>query len=106
MTYYGWASLAVLGVSAVLFLTRWIRLEIVALSIPVALYLTGAIPEVSDVLAGFGNHAVIAIAAVFVLSAGIQESGVAAWLSRLVQRMSGSSESKILLWVCSIVAVL
>jgi di/tricarboxylate transporter len=106
MTYYSWASLLVLGVSAVLFLTRWVRLEIVALSIPVALYLTGAVPEVSDVLAGFGNHAVIAIASVFVLSAGIQESGVAAWLSRLVQRMSGSSESKILLWVCSIVAVL
>lgn len=104
MTYQSWASLAILVVSAVLFLTRWIRLEIVALSIPVALYFSGAVPSSNDALSGVGNHAVIAIASVFILSAGIQESGVAALLSRLVQRISGASEGKKLALICTIVA--
>ena len=75
MSFHGWVSLAILLGAAVLFLTRWIRLELVALSIPVLLFVTGAVSEPSQALAGFGNQAVIAIAAVFVLGAGIQESG-------------------------------
>ncbi|MFK5956813.1 MAG: SLC13 family permease [Planctomycetota bacterium] len=106
MSFHAWVSVAVLGYSAVLFLTRWVRLEIVALAIPVALYFTGAIPDVSQALSGFSNHAVIAIAAVFVLSAGIEESGVAAWLARMVQRVGGSGERSLLLLICTVVAVL
>jgi len=106
MTTHGWIALLILVVAAVLFLTRRVRLELVALSIPVALYLTGTITDLSVALAGFGNHAVLAIGAVFVLSAGIQESGVAAWLARLMERLGGASESRILFWVCVIVAIL
>lgn len=106
MSYHAWISLIILGYSAVLFLTRWIRLEIVALGIPVALYLTGALPDVSDVLSGFGNHAVIAIAAVFVLSAGIEESGVAALLARGVQKVGGKGERSLMFLICTTVAVL
>jgi len=106
MEVHAWVSLAVLFVAAVLFLTRWVRLELVALSIPVVLYATGAVASAEEALAGFGNQAVLAIAAVFVLGAGIQESGVAAWLARLVQRTAGKSESKILVLVCSTVMVL
>lgn len=106
MTFHGWVSLGVLALAAVLFLTRWVRLELVALGIPVLLFVTGAVPEVDQALAGFGNQAVIAIAAVFVLGAGIQESGVAAALARVVERASGSSESRILALVCTAVIVL
>ncbi|MBT4027951.1 MAG: SLC13 family permease [Planctomycetes bacterium] len=104
MTFHAWASLIILVIAAVLFLTRWVRLEVVALSIPVALFLTGALDSASDALAGFGNHAVIAIASIFVLSAGIQESGVAALLSRLIHRFSGSSNFKKLAIICTTVA--
>ncbi|MDA0667895.1 MAG: SLC13 family permease [Planctomycetota bacterium] len=106
MSFHAWASVIILGYSAVLFLTRWIRLEIVALAIPVALYLTGALPEAGDALSGFGNQAVIAIAAVFVLGAGIEESGLAAWLARMVQRVGGSGERSLLLLITVVVAVL
>ena len=106
MSYHGWISLVVLVVAAVLFLTRWIRLELVALSIPVLLFVTGAVPEPEDALAGFGNQAVIAIAAVFVLGAGLQESGVAAALARRVERAAGKSEPRILTLVCGAVIIL
>ncbi|MCP4093764.1 MAG: SLC13 family permease [Planctomycetes bacterium] len=106
MTPHAWVTLAIMAIAAVLFITRIVRLEIVAMCIPISLYLTGALPNVPDVLSGFGNHAVIAIGAVFVLSAGIEESGVAAWMARGVQRAGGSSESRILALVCSAVAIL
>lgn len=106
MSYHAWISLVVLVVAAVLFLTRWIRLEIVALAIPVALFVTGAVPEPEAALAGFGNQAVIAIAAVFVLGAGIQESGVAALLARVVERAAGASETAVLTLITSTVIVL
>jgi len=106
MSFHAWASVIILGYSAALFITRWVRLEIVALAIPVALFLTGALPEAGDALSGFGNQAVIAIAAVFVLSAGIEESGVAAWLARLMQRIGGSGERSLLLLITVVVAVL
>jgi di/tricarboxylate transporter len=106
MTPHAWITLAIMAIAAVLFITRAVRLEIVAMCIPVSLYVTGALPNAQDVLSGFGNHAVIAIGAVFVLSAGIEESGVAAWLARLVQRAGGSSEGRILAMVCTVVAIL
>ena len=106
MTPHAWITLAIMAIAAVLFITRIVRLEIVAMCIPLSLYLTGALPNAADVLSGFGNHAVIAIGAVFVLSAGIEESGVAAWMARGVQRAGGSSESRILALVCSAVAIL
>jgi di/tricarboxylate transporter len=106
MTPHAWITLAIMAIAAVLFITRIVRLEIVAMCIPLSLYLTGALPSANDVLSGFGNHAVIAIGAVFVLSAGIEESGVAAWMARGVQRAGGSSEGRILALVCGAVAIL
>jgi len=106
MSGYAWTTLVIMAIAAVLFISRKVRLEIVAMCIPASLYLTGVLPDAADALSGFGNHAVIAIAAVFVLSAGIEESGVAAWLARMVQRASGSSEGRILAMVCTVVAIL
>ncbi len=106
MTGPGLASLIILIVAAVLFLTRWVRLEIAALMVPVALYFSGAAPDAAAALEGFGNQAVLAIASVFVLGAGLQESGVAAWLARLVQRLGGKNEARMLTLMCLAVAFL
>ncbi len=106
MSLQAWLTLAILAFAAVLFLTRWVRLELVALGIPVALYLSGVLPDVGLVLSGFGNHAVIAIAAVFVLSAGLEESGIAAWLARVVEQLGGHGEGRLLLLICVTVAIL
>ena len=106
MVLHGWIALAVLVVAAVLFLTRWVRIELTALAIPVVLFATGTIDDPDVVLMGFGNQAVIAIAAVFFLGAGLQESGVAAWIARTVLQAGGGNELRITLLVCSAVAFL
>lgn len=106
MTEHGIWTLAIMVVAAVLFISRKVRLELVAMGIPLSLYLCGALPDAEAALSGFGNHAVVAIGAVFVLSAGIEESGVAAWLARRVQSIGGSSEVRILTLISSVVALL
>ena len=104
MELHGWIALAVLVVAAILFLTRKLPLEATALGIPVVLFATGTVPDANVALQGFGNQAVIAIAAVFVLGAGLQESGVAALLGRVMQRLGGRSEARLILVICVTVA--
>ncbi len=106
MDYHGWIALGTLVAAGFLFLTRKIPIEMTALGIPVVLFVTGTVPDPTDALMGFGNHAVIAIASVFILGAGLQESGVAAWIARWVQRVGGSSESKMIVVICSSIALL
>ncbi len=106
MEPHGWIALATLVVAAVLFLTRLVPLELTALAIPVVLFVTGTVPEPAEALSGFGNHAVLAIAAVFVLGAGLQESGVAALIARGVERVGGRSEGRLLVVVCLAIAAL
>ncbi len=100
MSLHGWIALGTLLAAAVLFLTRWLRLEYVALGIPVVLYATRTVPEAEVALRGFGSHAVVALASVFVLGAGLQESGVAALLSRGMARLGGGSEGRLVAVVC------
>lgn len=106
MTPHGWIALGILLVAAVLFISRWFPLELTALCIPIALYLTGVLQDPDVVLQGFGNHAVIALASVFVLGAGLQESGVAAYLARGVQQVGGKNEVRLIVVISLAVAVL
>lgn len=103
MTTHGWIALATLVGAAVLFLTRKLPIGVTALSVPVVLYLTGVI-QLDEALSGFSNPAVIAIGAVFVVGAGLEESGVAGLIARGIQRLGGSSEVRLLLVVCFAVA--
>jgi di/tricarboxylate transporter len=106
VTLHGWIALAVLAAAAVSFLTRVVPIGVTALSIPVALFLTGAIPEPAVALQGFGNHAVIALGAVFVVGAGLEKSGVAGLLAHGVQKVGGRSEVALILLTTVTVAVL
>ena len=90
MTLHGWIAVLSLALAAVFFYKRWLPQEAVALGIPLVLHLTGVL-SVQDALSGFGNEAVIAIGAVFVIGAGLQESGVTSFLARMIERAGGKS---------------
>jgi di/tricarboxylate transporter len=105
MDIHGWIALATLVGAVVLFLTKWAPLEMTALSIPVVLGLSGTVAP-AGALSGFGNHAVIALGAIFVIGAGLQESGIATLLARAIERLASRSEARILLIVMITTAVL
>ena len=78
--------LATLNPATTLFITKLLPVPVTALAIPVVLYATGVLPDARVALGGFGSQAALAIAAVFILGAGLKESGVATLLARLLQR--------------------
>jgi di/tricarboxylate transporter len=86
MTLDQWIIFATLALTLVLFITgRW-RYDVVALLALLIVTLTGLIPA-EQAFSGFSNPAVITVAAVLVLSRGLQNSGIVdvigQWLARL-----------------------
>ncbi|MEE8143076.1 MAG: SLC13 family permease [Planctomycetota bacterium] len=92
--------------AAVLFLTEWLPIGVTALGIPVLLLISGVITDPQVALQGFGNNALIAVAAVFVMGAGLQESGVASFIAGAVRKFGGTSEVRLIVLITVTVAVL
>jgi di/tricarboxylate transporter len=85
-------SLLILAAVVVLFIWNRFPVELVAIGAALALYFTGVL-TLHESLAGFGDPAVILIAALFVVSEGLDATGVTTWLGRtLVEKSAGSSQ--------------
>ncbi|RIK39846.1 MAG: SLC13 family permease [Chloroflexi bacterium] len=65
---------------------RW-RYDVVALLALLAVTITGIVPG-DEVFAGFGHPAVVTVAAVLVVSRGLQNSGLIEVIARLIARVS------------------
>ncbi len=78
--------LAALLVAVILFITEYIPVDLAALSVLVVLLLTGILtPE--EGLAGFSNEATITIAAMFIISAGLFNTGLVSYVGRVVIKL-------------------
>ncbi|NOR25790.1 MAG: hypothetical protein GQ542_15665 [Desulforhopalus sp.] len=106
MDIHAWIAIATLVVAMVLFISKLIPLEATALSIPVVLAVTGTVSPAEAALRGFGNNAVIALGAIFVLSAGLKESGVATLMGRMLERFGGKKEGSLVLLIMVTTCVL
>jgi di/tricarboxylate transporter len=106
MDIHAWIAIATLVVAMILFISKLIPLEATALSIPVVLAVTGTVTPAEAVLRGFGNNAVIALGAIFVLSAGLKESGVATLMGRMLERFGGKKEWSLILLIMITTCVL
>jgi di/tricarboxylate transporter len=97
---------AIIAVAVVLFV--WNRLHVVVISMLVALALwaTGVL-TIGQALGGFGDPAVIFIASLFIVSTGLEVTGVTAWAGQLLIRGAGEeSRTRLLLLTMSLVALL
>jgi len=77
--------------SIILFLLDRFRLDVVALLALVTLALSGVL-SVTDSLAGFSSPVVLTITGLFVIGAGLSDTGVAEWLGQRLERVAGKSE--------------
>ncbi len=75
MTFDQWIIFGTLLLTLILFIMGRLRYDIVALIALLIVTITGIIP-VEKTFSGFGNPAVITVAAVLVLSKGLQNSGI------------------------------
>src|SRR5881392_2466841 len=87
--------LAVLIIAFTLFLTEWIRNDVVALLIVLALYVTGILKP-TEALSGFSSEPAIVVAAIFVLSAALHHTGLSDALGRAVARLAGAGLARAL----------
>jgi len=85
----------------------WGRLPviIVALLAPLALFLTGIL-GLDEAFAGFGDTVIVFIASLFVVAAGLEASGVTAFVGQWLSRAVGASPLRLSVLTVVIVALL
>lgn len=98
-------TFAVLGAAVVLFVWNRVPVGIVALGVALSLYLTGVL-DLSQALAGFGDPTVLFIAALFVVSEGLDATGVTAWAGQKLVAVVGAKRGRLLVMTMLLVAAL
>ena len=104
MTGAALTTFVILGATIALFASDRVRLDVVALLSLLALTITGVAP-VDVALSGFSSPAVLMIAGLFVIGAGLTETGVADWLGRRVERFAGPTEQRAIVVVMGATAL-
>ncbi len=97
--------LAVLAVTLALFVSDRLRLDVVALMALLALALTGVV-STSEAIAGFSEPVVLMIAGLFVVGAGLFNTGVADAMGRWVERIAGQSPARLVAVIMLVTAFL
>lgn len=98
-------TLIILAISVILFISNRFPVGVVAILTALALSGLGII-DLHTALSGFGDPAVIFIATLFVVSAGLENSGITAWAGRQITSRVGKGRVALLVAVMVVTAVL
>lgn len=93
----------ILIITTILFIQAKFRSDLIAVGSLLALTLTGIITP-ADALAGFANSVVIMIAGLFIVGAGIFNTGLAEQISRRLLKFGGGHENRLLIIIMLTVA--
>ncbi len=105
MTPDMWIALAILGAAILLFVTEWIRVDVVAIGVMIALMLSGLL-SAGEALAGFSNPAVLTIASLFVIGGALLQTGLAGAIGRRILAIAGGNPTRLTFIIMLTVAVL
>lgn len=96
----------IIAVAVVLFVWNKVPVVLVAMGTALALWATGVL-TLSQSLGGLGDPAVIFIASLFIVSSGLEVTGVTAWAGQLLIRGAGEeSRTRLLLLTMLLVSLL
>lgn len=96
----------IIAVAVVLFVWNRFPVVLVAMGVALALWATGVL-TLGQSLGGFGDPAVTFIASLFVVSSGLEVTGVTAWAGQLLIRGAGEeSRTRLLLLTMLLVSLL
>jgi di/tricarboxylate transporter len=98
-------SLVILGVVVVLLVWNRLPAEIIAVGTALTLYFTGLL-DLREALAGFGDPVVIFIASLFVVSKGIDSTGVTTWAGQWLIQRAGPRPRRLLVLTMLLCAML
>lgn len=97
--------LLILVAAIVLFMTEWIRTDVVAVMVVIALYLTRVL-DAKDALSGFSSEPAIVVAGIFVLSAALHVTGLSGMIGGWIGRVAGNSLTRAIAVIMPSVALL
>ncbi len=100
-----WITLAILVGAIVLFITEWLRVDVVALGVVVSLMVTGVLTT-SEALSGFSSTAVLTIAALFIVGGAVLQTGLADLIGRRILAIAGAQEVPLILVIMLAVALM
>ncbi|QEL21809.1 SLC13 family permease [Bosea sp. F3-2] len=96
----------IVAIAVVLFVTNKVPVVLVAMGTALGLWATGVL-TLPQALGGLGDPAVIFIASLFVVSSGLEVTGVTAWAGQLLIKGAGEeSRTRLLLLMMVLVALL
>ena len=90
--------LIILTAAVVLFISERLRADVVALLVLLTLIVSGLL-TVDEAFQGFASPAVVTVWAVFMISGGLQRSGVADIIARRLLQWAGNSEIRLLMFL-------
>ena len=105
MTFQAWLTTFLLLLVVGLMLWGRVRLDVLGLSVPVALVLLG-LASPGDVFRGFANPAVLALVFIFMVTRGLERTGATDALARRLTRWARGSERRTLAVVTGVTALL
>ena len=95
--------MAMIGVAVFLFIVEWVRVDVVAILMMVALPLLHLVTP-KEAFIGLSSNAVVSIIAVIIIGAGLDKTGIINKLVNPIVRIAGSSPSRIVIAISLTVA--
>ncbi|WP_372350116.1 SLC13 family permease [Streptomyces sp. KL116D] len=99
-----WITLSVIGLAMVLFIWNVVPAAVVAIGASLTLFFTGVL-TMPEAVTGFGDPVVVLIAALLAIAVGLETAGVGAWAGQLLMRLSGRSETVLMVALMVVAAV-
>ena len=105
MTLQMYIALGILLFAIIFFVTEWLRVDVVALIVVIALMISGLLTP-SEAISGFSNPVVLTIAALFVIGGGVLQTGLAASIGNYILKIAGTNPTRLIVTVMLSVAFL
>ncbi len=97
--------ISMIAVAVLLFITEWIRLDVVAILMMVVLPLLHLVTP-KEAFIGLSSNAVISIIAVIIIGAGLDKTGLINRLVKPILKIAGKSQSNIIIAISLAIAVI
>lgn len=105
MTPEMWVAVGILAFAIIFFVTEWLRVDVVALIVVIALMISGLLSP-AEAIAGFSNTIVLTIAALFVIGGAVLQTGLAGIIGNQVLKVAGTNPTRLLVVVMITVSLM
>ena len=96
--------LSILGIAFILFITGKVRVDLVGMLILVSLSITGVL-TIDEVLNGFSNEAVVTVISIFIISAGLNSTGVSDSIGKILWNFGNGDQVRLIIVIMVMVAL-